>query len=59
MHGISNEFLRDKPRFAELAEEILDDLSDAELIIHNAAFDIGFLNNELERVGKTRGGAGF
>jgi DNA polymerase-3 subunit epsilon len=44
--------LRDKPKFAELSDEILDYLSDAELIIHNAAFDIGFLNKELERVGK-------
>ena len=52
VHGISNEFLRDKPKFAELSEEILDYLGDAELIIHNAAFDIGFLNKELERVGK-------
>jgi DNA polymerase-3 subunit epsilon len=52
VHGISNEFLRDKPKFVELTEEILDYLSDAELIIHNAAFDIGFLNKELERVGK-------
>jgi len=52
VHGISNEFLRDKPKFAALTEEILDYLSDAELIIHNAAFDIGFLNKELERVGK-------
>jgi len=52
VHGISNEFLRDKPKFAQLAEEILDYLADAELIIHNAAFDIGFLNKELERVGK-------
>ena len=52
VHGISNEFLRDKPKFAELAEEILDYLGDAELVIHNAAFDIGFLNKELERVGK-------
>jgi DNA polymerase-3 subunit epsilon len=52
VHGISNEFLRDKPKFAELTDEILDYLSDAELIIHNAAFDIGFLNKELERVGK-------
>ena len=52
VHGISNEFLRDKPKFAELSDEILDYLSDAELIIHNAAFDIGFLNKELERVGK-------
>jgi DNA polymerase-3 subunit epsilon len=52
VHGISNEFLRDKPKFAELSEEILDYLSDAEIIIHNAAFDVGFLNKELERVGK-------
>ena len=52
VHGISNEFLRDKPKFSELAEDILNYLADAELIIHNAAFDIGFLNKELERVGK-------
>ena len=52
VHGISNEFLRDKPKFAELTDDILEYLSDAELIIHNAAFDIGFLNKELERVGK-------
>jgi DNA polymerase-3 subunit epsilon len=52
VHGISNEFLRDKPKFSELSEEILDYLSDAEIIIHNAAFDLSFLNKELERVGK-------
>jgi DNA polymerase-3 subunit epsilon len=52
VHGISNDFLRDKPKFSELTEEILSYLSDAEIIIHNAAFDIGFLNKELERVGK-------
>ena len=52
VHGISNEFLRDKPKFAQLADDILDYLRDAELIIHNAAFDIGFLNKELERLGK-------
>jgi DNA polymerase-3 subunit epsilon len=52
VHGISNEFLRDKPKFSQLADDILEYLSDAELIIHNAAFDIGFLNKELERVGK-------
>jgi DNA polymerase-3 subunit epsilon len=51
VHGISNEFLRDKPKFAEVAAEILDYLRDAEVIIHNAAFDVGFLNKELERVG--------
>ncbi|MFM6991452.1 MAG: DNA polymerase III subunit epsilon [Rhodoferax sp.] len=52
VHGISNEFLRDKPKFAQLADEILAYVQDAEVIIHNAAFDIGFLNKELERVGK-------
>jgi DNA polymerase-3 subunit epsilon len=52
VHGISNEFLRDKPKFAEVAADILDYLRDAEVIIHNAAFDVGFLNKELERVGQ-------
>ena len=52
VHGISNEFLRDKPKCAELADDILNYLSGAEIIIHNAAFDVGFLNKELERVGK-------
>jgi len=52
VHGISNEFLRDKPKFAELADSIIEYITGAELIIHNAPFDIGFLNKELERVGK-------
>ena len=52
VHGISNEFLKDKPRFSELADEILAYLQGAELIIHNAPFDIGFLNKELELLGK-------
>lgn len=52
VHGISNEFLRDKPRFGELVDDILAYLHGAELIIHNAAFDIGFLNKELELLGK-------
>lgn len=47
VHGISNEFLQDKPRFAELAEAFYDYVKGAELIIHNAAFDVGFLNHEL------------
>jgi DNA polymerase-3 subunit epsilon len=54
VHGISNEFLRDKPKFAEVAEEILAYLQGAEIIIHNAAFDVGFLNKELELIGKPR-----
>ena len=52
VHGISNEFLRDKPKFSELVDEILAYLEGAELIIHNAAFDVGFLNKELELLGK-------
>jgi DNA polymerase III subunit epsilon len=52
VHGISNEFLRDKPKFGELAEEILEYLSGAELIIHNAAFDVSFLDKELELIGQ-------
>jgi DNA polymerase-3 subunit epsilon len=47
VHGISLEFLQDKPRFSEIAEEFLDFVRGAELIIHNAPFDIGFLNAEL------------
>jgi DNA polymerase-3 subunit epsilon len=54
VHGISNEFLRDKPKFVEVAEEILAYLQGAEIIIHNAAFDVGFLNKELELIGKPR-----
>lgn len=51
VHGISNEFLRDKPKFAAIAEELLDYLRGTEVIIHNAAFDVGFLNKELELAG--------
>lgn len=47
VHGISNEFLRDKPLFNKLAQDFMDFVADAELIIHNAPFDLGFLNNEL------------
>ncbi len=49
VHGISNEFLRDKPKFSAIADELLNYLNGAEVIIHNAAFDVGFLNKELER----------
>jgi len=51
VHGISNEFLRDKPKFAAVADQLLDYLRDAEVIIHNAPFDISFLNKEMERLG--------
>lgn len=52
VHGISNEFLRDKPKFAVIADELLAYLDGAEVIIHNAPFDIGFLNKELELLGR-------
>ena len=51
IHGITNEMLADKPRFADVAEDLLAFLKDAELIIHNAPFDTGFLNAELARLG--------
>lgn len=52
VHGISLDFLADKPRFSAVAQEIADFLRDAELIIHNAPFDVGFLNAEFERNGR-------
>ncbi len=52
VHGISDEFLKDKPKFSAVADELLDYLQDAELIIHNAPFDVSFLNRELELIGK-------
>jgi len=50
VHGISNEFLADKPRFGDVAAEFLEFVAGAELVIHNAAFDVGFLNAELARL---------
>jgi len=52
VHGLSEEFLKDKPPFSEIADELLAFVGEARLVIHNAAFDIGFLNAELERVGR-------
>lgn len=51
VHGITDEFLRDKPRFAEVAEELVAFIAGAELLIHNAAFDTAFLDGELQRAG--------
>jgi len=51
VHGLSNDFLADKPRFEEVVDEFLDYVRDAELIIHNAEFDVGFLDAELARIG--------
>jgi DNA polymerase-3 subunit epsilon len=51
VHGLTTEFLRDKPKFHEIAEELREFVQDAEVIIHNAPFDLGFLNHEFERLG--------
>jgi DNA polymerase-3 subunit epsilon len=50
IHGLSSEFLRDKPRFLEVADEFLAFIGEAPLVIHNAGFDHGFLNAELKRI---------
>src|SRR5436305_13738924 len=50
VHGLSSEFLADKPLFAHVVEEFLEFIGDAPLVIHNASFDIAFLNSELERI---------
>jgi DNA polymerase III subunit epsilon len=50
VHGLSAEFLRDKPRFPEIAKELIAFIGDAPLVAHNASFDIGFINAELARV---------
>ena len=50
IHGITSEFLADKPRFAQIATEFLDFIKGAELIIHNAAFDVGFMDAEFARI---------
>ncbi len=52
IHGISNAFLRDKPPFASVVDELLEFLAGAEIIIHNAPFDVGFLNKELDLAGR-------
>jgi len=54
VHGITLEFLQDKPRFSDIADEFLDFVKDAELIIHNAPFDVGFLNAELGRIDRAK-----
>ena len=52
VHGLSAEYLADKPFFADIADDLLAFLGDAPLVIHNAGFDVGFLNAELDRCGK-------
>jgi DNA polymerase-3 subunit epsilon len=51
VHGLTTEFLRDKPRFHEIAEELREYIKGAEVIIHNAPFDLGFLNHEFKLLG--------
>ena len=55
VHGITNEFLADKPRFSDVVAGLIDYLKDAELIIHNAPFDVGFLNHEFKLAGAQYG----
>lgn len=54
VHGMTAEDLLDKPRFADIAEEFLEFIDGCELLIHNAAFDVAFLNAELVRIGRPR-----
>ena len=54
IHGLSAEFLKHKPFFAEIVEELVAFIGDAPLVAHNALFDLGFLNAEFERAGKTQ-----
>jgi DNA polymerase-3 subunit epsilon len=54
IHGITTEFLRDKPKFEAVVDELLAYVQDAEVIIHNATFDLGFLNKEMELLGRPK-----
>lgn len=54
VHGITEEFLADKPKFADIVAEFEDFVRDAELVIHNASFDVGFLDHELGLLGRER-----
>lgn len=50
VHGITNEMVADKPRFGDVVQDFIDFVKDAELVIHNAAFDVGFINHELKLI---------
>jgi DNA polymerase III subunit epsilon len=52
IHGLSDEFLADKPKFVDVVDEFLDFIGDAPLVIHNASFDLKFVNSELHRIGR-------
>ena len=58
VHGISSEFLADKPRFADIVEDFIKFIDGAELLIHNAPFDVGFIDHELNMLGSQWGGVG-
>ncbi|WP_259754209.1 DNA polymerase III subunit epsilon [Pseudomonas sp. GCEP-101] len=53
VHGITNEYVKDMPRFREVANDFFEFINGAQLIIHNAAFDVGFINNEFALIGQT------
>ena len=55
VHGITNEFLQDKPKFEDIVDDFLAYIKDSQLIIHNAPFDVGFINNELLLTGRDLG----
>lgn len=55
VHGITNEFLEDKPRFVDVVDEFLEFIDGAELVIHNAPFDVGFLDHELSMLDSSKG----
>ena len=54
IHGLSNEFLSDKPKFSDISEKFLDFIQDSSLVIHNAKFDLSFINNELDLCNKSK-----
>ncbi len=54
VHGLTDEFLADKPPFASVVDELLEFVHGAEIVIHNAAFDVGFLNEELRRLSRPK-----
>ncbi|MCM5680320.1 DNA polymerase III subunit epsilon [Schlegelella sp. S2-27] len=54
IHGLTDEFLADKPLFAAVVDELMEYLSGAEIVIHNASFDVGFLDAELRRLGRPK-----
>ena len=52
IHGLNSEFLKDKPKFIDIADQFMNFISDSKIIIHNAPFDLGFINSELKKCNK-------